>query len=112
MGPVRWCFEIDRRPGLPDSKQELITALTHPGFGIPLERVPFHIPFYDNLPRYARIGDGGGTALIELPSSAIAYRTLEGKPPWGDPEHFAEMGRAIRRRVDKVLAGSPSLRAQ
>ncbi|WP_405676316.1 hypothetical protein OG239_41700 [Streptomyces sp. NBC_00868] len=109
LGLVRWAFELDRRPGLPDSQQTLITALTDPDFGLPLRRVPFHIPFYDNLPHYARIGDEADTALIELRSSEIAYRSLEGRPPWGDPVRFAEMGRAIRRRVDKVLDSRPTM---
>ncbi|MEI7029635.1 hypothetical protein [Streptomyces pratensis] len=107
MGPVRWAFELDRRPGLPDSQHALIKALTDPDFGLPLRPVPFNIAFFDNSARFARIGDQGTTALIELRSSEIAYASLEGRPPWGDPVRFAEMGRAIRLRVEKNLAAPP-----
>ncbi|MDX3488175.1 hypothetical protein [Streptomyces sp. ID05-18] len=107
MGPVRWAFELDRRPGLPDSQHALIEALTDPDFGLPLRRVRFNIDFFDNSARYARIGDQAETALIELRSSEIAYASLEGRPPWGDPSRFAEMGRAIRLRVKRNLAALP-----
>ncbi|MEU3208312.1 hypothetical protein ABZ702_31445 [Streptomyces cyaneofuscatus] len=104
MGPVRWALELDRRPGLPDSQHALIKALTDPDLGLPLRRVPFNIAFFDNSARFSRIGDQGATALIELRSSEIAYASLEGRPPWGDPVRFAELGRAIRLRVERNLA--------
>ncbi|QTA36712.1 hypothetical protein [Streptomyces sp. CA-256286] len=107
MGPVRWAFELDRRPGLPDSQHALIKSLTDPDFGLPLRPVPFNIAFFDNSARFARIGDQGATALIELRSSEIAYASLEGRPPWGDPVRFAEMGRAICLRVERNLVAPP-----
>ncbi|MEU0360046.1 hypothetical protein [Streptomyces cyaneofuscatus] len=107
LGPVRWAFELDRRPGLPDSQHALIKALTDPDFGLPLRQVPFNIGFFDNSPRYARIGDQARSALIELRSSEIAYASLEGRPPWGDPVRFAEMGRAIRLRVEGNVRALP-----
>ncbi|MGW0669752.1 hypothetical protein [Streptomyces sp. NPDC002746] len=107
LGPVRWAFDIDRRPGLPDSQHALIQALTDRDFGLPLREVPFNIGFFDNSPRYARIGDQAKSALIELRSSEIAYASLEGRPPWGDPARFAEMGRAIRLRVERNMMALP-----
>ncbi|MYS37203.1 MULTISPECIES: hypothetical protein [unclassified Streptomyces] len=107
LGPVRWAFDIDRRPGLPDSQHALIQALTDPGFGLPIQEVPFGIPFFDNSARHTRIGDDTATALIELRSSEITYPSLDGRPAWGDPARFVELGRAIRRRVARNLASPP-----
>ncbi|MFJ2094732.1 hypothetical protein ACIOEW_36590 [Streptomyces sp. NPDC087901] len=95
--PVRWCLEVDYRPGVPQHRDQLVGALTDPVFGLPLASAQ-HLDASRGGPLPAHIvqlDDAGRTALIELRSSIGMFDSLKKRHP--------DVDARIRNRVQRIL---------
>ncbi|GGO58809.1 hypothetical protein [Streptomyces lasiicapitis] len=91
---MRWCFDLDHRPGIAWQDDRLADALSDPDFGLPLRRTPFGIDFYDTAPHMLRLGDVEQTAFVDLRFTHLAPSSLRRGP------HAA----VVRERVAAAVA--------
>ncbi|WP_333733738.1 hypothetical protein [Streptomyces sp. IBSBF 3010] len=100
--PVRWCMEIDFRPGTPQYRDQLVAALTDPEFGL------FVAPALDAsegpLPAHVmQFADAGRTALIEFRFSSGMFRSYGKEHP--------DLHARIESRIERILARHGTWRA-
>ncbi|MFB8085035.1 hypothetical protein [Streptomyces sp. NPDC055992] len=100
--PVRWCMEIDFRPGTPQYRDRLVAALTDPEFGLPV--APELEASGGPLPAHMmRLADAGRTALIEFRFSSGMFRSYGKEHP--------DLHARIESRIERILARHGTWRA-
>ncbi|GAB2768968.1 hypothetical protein [Streptomyces bullii] len=97
-GPVRWCLDIIHRSGVCYQKQELVSAVTDPEFGLPVARAGHLDAIYppETMKNWIRLDDEARTGLIELRFTTCNYEQLQVNSP--DPKYQA-IAEAVERRV-------------
>ena len=98
--PVRWCIDLDHRPGAPHLADDLVSALTDADYGLPIAPARHLDAVYGTPPQNVlRLDDADRTALVELRFGTYTYS--------GDPDDAALFER-IHDRVDRMTADRPS----
>ncbi|MEU5958821.1 hypothetical protein [Streptomyces sp. NPDC047525] len=102
LGPVRWCLNLDHRPGAPYRQAELVDALMDPEFGLPIAPARHLDNIYDpdKMKNWVRLDDTDRTGLIEL-----RFATCNHDSFWSNPKYKA-MAAGINTRVNFLLATS------
>ncbi|MFF1847126.1 hypothetical protein ACFVW9_36300 [Streptomyces sp. NPDC058217] len=103
VGPVRWCIDVIHRRGVQYRKEELVTALCDPDFGLPVSPARhLDTTFPDELENCIRLDDEARTGLIELRFQTFNYSSLQINSC--EPEYRA-IAEGVERRIKRVQSG-------